>query len=363
MRAGLLSTPCGRVPAQFAVSALTTPVGAAFVTVDATPTSLSAPVPFPSSSNNSGFVRDAQRDAGVFGNRAGSLVHSTRLTPDGAAPITAAAALTPITSPAPEFRSSSTKISDVRAHLSALAASRIAALARGRAARVVTAQRSLEFSLARRFRATPLRSLAASQLVRFARFVIFRRRFRRGGERRAAAAAAATAAAAAAGIMLAAPTTPAPPIEMKMKMPVVHRGRRGSRTPSSVYEGNGSHSDMNDHGSSDDDNDRSCFTPPGVHFGEYAHAAGESVGNDIDVNVVIGDNGMPLSSTATEVVGDDVRPSHLRLGAQAELTTPTRSAAQDTRELATSSSRRRRWSTYSLTTARLTGELESNTMN
>ena len=163
--------------------------------------------------------------------------------------------------------------------------------------------------------------------------------------------------------MLAAPTTPAPPIEMKMKMPVVHRGRRGSRTPSSVYEGNGSHSDMNDHGSSDDDNDRSCFTPPGVHFGEYAHAAGESVGNDIDVNVVIGDNGMPLSSTATEVVGDDVRSSHLRLGAQAELTTPTRSAAQDTRELATSSSRRRRWPTYSLTTARLTGELESNTMN
>ena len=184
------------------VHATSTSTGAAPITAAAgsTPIFSSSRSSTPLRHSSELFVeRYAKHDADVRRSRAGILASSTQSTPNGAAPITAAAASTPVTSPPPEFRSSSTKISDVRAHLNALAASRIAALARGRAARVVTARRSLAFLLARRFRSTPLRSLAATQLARTARSFLFHRRFRRRGER---AAAAVTATAAIAALLL-----------------------------------------------------------------------------------------------------------------------------------------------------------------
>jgi len=65
VRASLLSTPCGRVPTQSAVLTPTTPVGAAPITAGATPTSLSTPTPFPPLSEDSDFARDAKHEADV----------------------------------------------------------------------------------------------------------------------------------------------------------------------------------------------------------------------------------------------------------------------------------------------------------
>ena len=70
----------------------------------------------------------------------------TTSTPGGAAPISAAAASMPMTSPPPKYRSSAPLISGVRVLLRNMAASRIAALARGRAARNV-ARDARSFSL------------------------------------------------------------------------------------------------------------------------------------------------------------------------------------------------------------------------
>ena len=224
------------------------------------------------------------------------LVHSTTSAPDGAALITAAAASTPMTSPPPKYRSSAPLISGVRAQLCNMAASRIAALARGRAARKV-ARGARSISLARRFRPTATRSGAAVGIARLARSYLARRRFRRGGDRAAAAAAANGGI-----IVLAATTTSAPP-----PTPNARRGRRGRRTPT---PDDSYHGDLGGYGSSDDDNDRSCFFPPGAHFErykEYAHEAHKTFEPDLkgqmlmDSIISVNDDGTPkpLSSPST----------------------------------------------------------------
>ena len=135
-------------------------------------------------------------------------------TSSSSALITVAAASTPTYSPPPPPRSSTLRVSDLRAQLYNVAAARIAALARGRAARAV-AHDARSLSLARRFRATPLRSIAATDIARVARSFLSRRHFGRRGEYRAAAAAAADAAADAT-------STSATPISAK---PATRRGR------------------------------------------------------------------------------------------------------------------------------------------
>ena len=200
----------------------------------------------------------------LYSSRTQLFVCSATLAPDGAAPVSAAAASTPMTSPPPKYRSSAPLISGVCALLNNMAASRIAALARGRAARKV-ARGARSLLLARRFRATPLRSIAAVDIARVARPYLARRHFRRGGDRAAAAAAANDD-----GIIVrATTTTPAPP-----PTPSTRRGNRGSRTPTlagDCYDGN-----LGDDGISDDGDDLSCFSPQGALFDaykEYAHEA------------------------------------------------------------------------------------------
>ena len=108
------------------------------------------------------------------------IVNSTTSTPDGAAPITAAAASTPMTSPPPNYRSSTPLLSNLRTQLRSVAAARIEAPARGRAARKVAHDARLLW-IARHFRATPLRSFAATDIARVARSFLSRRHFGRGG--------------------------------------------------------------------------------------------------------------------------------------------------------------------------------------
>ena len=140
VRTGLLSTPCGRVPTQFAVLTPTPPIGAALITAGATPTSFTTPTPFPTSSKDSDFRALLQREADVRDCRESSLASSTQSAPTGAAPIAATAASTPICSPPPESRSSSPNVFGFRARLSMLAATCIAALACGWAARIAVAR-------------------------------------------------------------------------------------------------------------------------------------------------------------------------------------------------------------------------------
>jgi len=52
--------------------------------------------------------------------------------------------------------------------------------------------------------------------------------------------------------------------------PATRRSRRGGRTPTLIHDDNG---DLGDYGISDDDNDRSCFSPPGAHFTAYGGLA------------------------------------------------------------------------------------------
>ena len=91
-----------------------------------------------------------------------------------------------------------------------------------------------------------------------------------------------------------------------MKTPATHRGRRGSRAPASVDDGHGGYGSSYD----DDDDDRSCLSPAASvsdlgYYQELALAAGESEGNTVP-EFDIGDNGMPLSSTATATeIADD----------------------------------------------------------
>ena len=217
------------------------------------------------------------------------FVNSATSAPDGAALITTAAVLTPMTSPPRKYRSSAPLISGVRAQLYKIAASRIAALARGRAARKV-ARDARSLSLTRRFRPTATRSGAAVDIARVFWSYLARRRCRRGGDRAAAAAAANDGI-----IVLAATTTPAPP-----PTPNARRGRRGRRTPAP----DGSyHGDLGGYGgSSDDDSDRSCFSPPGAHFErykEYAHEAHGTFKPDLEGQVLmdgiisVNDDGTP----------------------------------------------------------------------
>ena len=205
------------------------------------------------------------------------LVHSTTSAPDGAALITAAATSTPMTSPPPKYRSSAPLISGVRAQLCNMAASRIAALARGRAARKV-ARGARSISLARRFRPTATRSGAAVDIARVARSFLSWRHFGRGGENRAAAAAAADAAA------HDATTTSATPISAK---PATRRGRRSGHKPTLVDDDDDDDDDSDDAGGYDDDDDdgsRSCLTPhshPDLgYYSEMALAAADEPEDD-----------------------------------------------------------------------------------
>ena len=158
----------------------------------------------------------------LYSSRTQLFVTTTTSTPDGAAPISAAAASTPMSSPPPKYRSSTPLVSELKTQLRNVCAARIAALARGRAARKV-ARDARSLLLARRFRATPLRSIAAVDIARVARSYLARRHFRRGGDRAAAAAAAADDDDI---IVRATTTTSAPP-----PTPSSRRGNRGSRTP------------------------------------------------------------------------------------------------------------------------------------
>ena len=186
----------------------------------------------------------------LYSSRTQLFVTTTTSTPDGAAPISAAAASTPMSSPPPKYRSSTPLVSELKTQLRNVCAARIAALARGRAARKV-ARDARSLLLARRFRATPLRSIAAVDIARVARSYLARRHFRRGGDRAAAAAAAADDDDI---IVRATTTTSAPP-----PTPSSRRGNRGSRTltlAGDCYDGN-------DDGIYDDD-DLSCFSPHGA---------------------------------------------------------------------------------------------------
>ena len=118
----------------------------------------------------------------LYSSRTQLFVTTTTSTPDGAAPISAAAASTPMSSPPPKYRSSTPLVSELKTQLRNVCAARIAALARGRAARKV-ARDARSLLLARRFRATPLRSIAAVDIARVARSYLARRHFRRGGDR------------------------------------------------------------------------------------------------------------------------------------------------------------------------------------
>ena len=168
-----------------------------------------------------------------------------RLTPSSSTLITVAAASTPTYSPPPTPRSSTLRVSDLRTQLRNVAAARIAALVRGRAARKV-AHDARSLWVARRFRATPLRSIAATDIARVARSFLSRRHFGRGGENRAAAAADAAAHDA---------TTSATPISAK---PASRRGRRSSHTPTLVDDDS---DDADGYADDDDDGSRSCLTP------------------------------------------------------------------------------------------------------
>ena len=167
-------------------------------------------------------------------------------TPSSSTLITVAAASTPAYSPHPEPRSSTPRVSDLRTQLRNVAAARIAALVRGRAARKV-AHDARSLWVARRFRATPLRSIAATDIARVARSFLSRRHFGRGGENRAAAAADAAA-------HDATPTS-ATPISAK---PATRRGRRSSHTPTLVDDDS---DDADGYADDDDDGSRSCLTP------------------------------------------------------------------------------------------------------
>ena len=210
----------------------------------------------------------------LYSSRTQLFVTTTTSTPDGAAPISAAAASTPMSSPPPKYRSSTPLVSELKTQLRNVCAARIAALARGRAARKV-ARDARSLLLARRFRATPLRSIAAVDIARVARSYLARRHFRRGGDRAAAAAAAADDDDI---IVRATTTTSAPP-----PTPSSRRGNRGSRTltlAGDCYDGN-----LGDDGITDDDDDLSCFSPHGAEFGaykEYAHEAHVNYEPDIE---------------------------------------------------------------------------------
>ena len=167
----------------------------------------------------------------LYSSRTQLFVTTTTSAPDGAAPISAAAASTPMSSPPPKYRSSTPLVSELKTQLRNVCAARIAALARGRAARKV-ARDARSLLLARRFRATPLRSIAAVDIARVARSYLARRHFRRGGDRAAAAAAADDDDI----IVRATTTTSAPP-----PTPSSRRGNRGSRTltlAGDCYDGN-----------------------------------------------------------------------------------------------------------------------------
>ena len=213
---------------------------------------------------------DRLRKELLYSSRTQLFVTTTTSTPDGAAPISAAAASTPMSSPHPKYRSSTPLVSELKTQLRNVCAARIAALARGRAARKV-ARDARSLLLARRFRATPLRSIAAVDIARVARSYLARRHFRRGGDRAAAAAAADDDDI----IVRATTTTSAPP-----PTPSSRRGNRGSRTltlAGDCYDGN-------DDGIYDDD-DLSCFSPPGapfVAYKEYAHEAHGTYEPDIE---------------------------------------------------------------------------------
>ena len=189
---------------------------------------------------------DRLRKELLYSSRTQLLVCSATSAPDGAAPISAAAASTPMSSPPPKCRSPtrSPRVADARRQLEFVAAQRVQAAARGRAARV--AARALRArSIARRFRPTPTRSGAATHVARTVRSYLARRHLGRGGDGRAAAAAAAAAADASS-------TSPAP---LSAK-PAARRSGRSGRTLTFVDDDHG------DYGSSDDDNDsRSCLTP------------------------------------------------------------------------------------------------------
>ena len=79
--------------------------------------------------------------------------------------------------------------------------------------------------------------------------------------------------------MRATTTTSAPP-----PTPSSRRGNRGSRTPTlagDCYDGN-----LGDDGISDDDDDLSCFSPPGAHldaYKEYAHDAHGTFEPDVEI--------------------------------------------------------------------------------
>ena len=242
----------------------------------------------------------------LYSSRTQLFVTTTTSAPDGAAPISAAAASTPMSSPPPKYRSSTSLISGVRALLSNMAASRIAALARGRAARKV-AHDTRSLSLARRFRATPLRSIAAVDIARIVRSYLARRHFRRGGDRAAAAAAAADDDDI---IVRATTTTSAPP-----PTPSSRRGNRGSRTltlAGDCYDdGN-----VGDDGITDDDDDLSCFSPHGALFDaykEYAHEAHMNYEPDIEgqklMDGIINVKLKPLSSP-TSLPLESTRSTH-----------------------------------------------------
>ena len=166
-------------------------------------------------------------------------------TPSSSTLITVAAASTPTYSPPPTPRSSTPRVSDLRTQLRNVSAARIAALARGRAARKV-ARDARSLSLARRFRPTATRSGAATDIARVARSFLSRRHFGRGGGNRAAAAADAAAHDA---------TTSATPISAK---PATRRGRRSCHTPTLVDDDS---DDADGYADDDDDGSRSCLTP------------------------------------------------------------------------------------------------------
>ena len=217
---------------------------------------------------------DRLRKELLYSSRTQLFVTTTTSTPDGAAPISAAAASTPMSSPPPKYRSSTPLVSELKTQLRNVCAARIAALARGRAARKV-ARDARSLLLARRFRATPLRSIAAVDIARVARSYLARRHFRRGGDRAAAAAAADDDDI----IVRATTTTSAPP-----PTPSSRRGNRGSRTPTlagDCYDDN-----VGDDGITDDDDDLSCFSPHGAEFDaykEYAHEAHVNYEPDVEI--------------------------------------------------------------------------------
>ena len=104
-----------------------------------------------------------------------------------------------------------------------------------------------------------------------------------------------------------------PPLETPP--PTVRRSYRGSCTPTT---GGGSY----DHGgydSWDDDNDRTCLSPPGAqveYYQEYAHAAGEPNDDEYKTTMPeVGDDGKlkSLSSTAMASFRFPQRLSTVRL--------------------------------------------------